>query len=763
MVRFSEKVKQDRVGIPPFKMRVGIHAGPVVVGTLGNNLRVEFKAVGDTVNLASRMEGLAEPGGTYVTEEVFRLTEGLFQFEALGEKEVKGKEEPVEVYRVIAPSSRRTRFDVSAHRGLTPFVGRERELDLLLDGFDRSRSGRGQAISIVADAGVGKSRLLYEFRKAVANEDVTFLEGRCLSYSRGTAYHLHIDILRANFDIRDGDGDSEITGKVKRGLEILGAEEAATLPYLLELLSVKESGIDKIPLSPEARKDRTIEALKQLVLRGSEVRPLILAYEDLHWVDNSSEEVLKYILEGVPGARIFLIFSYRPEFVHTWGGKSYHNQVNLNRLSNRESLAMVSHLLGTEHIDAGLEEFILEKTEGIPFFIEEFIKSLRTLQIIESKDNTYRIAKDIQEVTIPSTIQDVIMARVDSLPERAKGILQTGSVVGREFSHDLINRLMELPEPELLSHLSVLKDSELVFERGIYPELTYVFKHAFTQEVAYNSLLHKRRKEIHEEIGKAIEHTYQERLEEFYETLAYHYSMSDNTAKACHYLKLSGNKSTQNYSLWEAFRFYREAIKILEHLPATERNKREQIEMRLLLSLPMHLLGHPEDSLQILQEGKRLSEEIGDQRNFLSFQSKLGSYYALHGENLLAVENTENPFREAERIQDIEMMAPIACELCSSYAMVGECVKIVDVASKVLALLKKTQRERDFFGGRYNVYTGLCGYCIFAFGLLGSFDECEALYEEGRHLALEVRSLYGLLITWKKALAITTKRKYPTI
>ncbi|TET17532.1 MAG: zinc-ribbon domain-containing protein, partial [Dehalococcoidia bacterium] len=413
MTRFSNRLKSES-GMGPIRMRIGIHCGPVVVGTLGNDLRVEFTAVGDTVNLASRMQELAEPGTTYVTEDTFKLTEGFFRFEALGERQVKGKKAPVKAYRVIAPSTRRTRFDVSAERGLTPFVGRERELELLLDGFERARAGRGQAFSIMGEAGVGKSRLLYEFRKAIANEDVTLLEGRCLSYSSGVAYHPLIDLLKSNFDIKESDEDKQISDKVKKGLRELGADEASTLPYLLELLSVRDSGIDSIPMSPEARKDRILEALKRIVLRGSEIRPLIIAIEDLHRVDKSSEEALKYWLESISGARVLLIFTYRPEFVHTWGGRSYHSQVTLNRLSNRESLAMAAHLLGTEEIENALEELVLEKTEGVPFFIEEFMRSLRDLGIIKRKDGAYCLAKDIRDVTIPGTIQDVIMARVDS-------------------------------------------------------------------------------------------------------------------------------------------------------------------------------------------------------------------------------------------------------------------------------------------------------------------------------------------------------------
>ena len=750
MARFSDTIKHGEAGMQTLKMRIGIHAGPVVMGTLGNDLRVEFKAVGDTVNLASRMEGLAEPGATYVTGEVFRLTEGLFRFEALGKKRVKGKEELVDVYRVIAPSTRKTRFDVSAERGLTPFVGRDRELELLLDGFDRAKAGRGQAFSIVSEAGVGKSRLLYEFRKALSNEDLTFLEGRCLSYSRGVAYHSIIDILKSNFYIQEGDEDPEIVEKVKNGLKILGADEATTLPYLRELLSPRESGLEKIQIAPETMKTRIIEALNRIVLKGSEIRPLIMAFEDLHWIDRSSEECLKYFLDAISGAKVFLIFTYRPEFVHTWGAKSYHSQLNLNRLSNREVLKMVAYLLGTPDIARDLEELILEKTEGVPFFLEEFIRSLIDLEMIQRRDGKCQLAKKIQDMGIPSTIQDVIMARVDSLPEGAKEVLQLGSAIEREFSHELIKQVIMLPEQELLSQMSVLKDSELLYERGIFPKSTYIFKHALTREVVYNSLILKKRTEIHEKIAKSIEDLHQDRLEEFYEMIAYQYSMSGNTRKAYEYLKLSAKKATRSHSMWEALSFYRKAIEKLKELPSIEENKREHIELIKTAEGPIRLLGYPEDSLTILQQGESLAEELGDKRAIAQLSNAIGLCYTSSGDPLLAARYHERCFEEAKNLDDIELMAQTARVLCLSYLSSGEIRKIVGIAPGVSDLLEKTHQEHEFFGEPICVYAVIQAlYGMYMGGVLGNFNKGEQLLERVLSLAVEINEPYTLgAIEW---------------
>jgi tetratricopeptide (TPR) repeat protein len=624
----------------------------VVVGTLGNNLRVDFKAVGDTVNLASRMEGLAVPGTIYVTEEIFRLTEGMFIFEPIGEKQVKGKEAPVKVYQVIAPSTRRSRFDVSAERGLTPFSGRQRELELLLDGFEWVKGGRGQAFSIVAEAGVGKSRLLYEFRKIVTSQDVMFVEGRCLSYSRGVAYYPLIDGLKANFDIRDGDGDSEIRRKVKNGLKILDVDEASTLPYFLELLSVKDSGLDKTLMSPEAKKEKFLQANKLITLKGSEIRPLILVYEDLHWIDKSSEDILKYLLESIPGARVMMIFTYRPEFVHTWGGKSYHSQVPLNRLSNRESLAIAKHLLNTEVIDRALEDFILEKTEGVPLFIEEFIKSLKDLKIIEKKDNAYYLARDTQDITVPSTIHDVIMSRVDSLPEGAKEVLQTGSAIEREFSYQLIRRVTDLPEQELLSHLSILKDSELLYERGIYPQSNFIFKHALTQVVAYESLLVRRRQELHRRIGQAMEELYADRPAEQYEALAYHFSQGEEWVKALEYLSNAADKAVQTFANQEATALYDQALEVAGHLG-------DAVSVQNLMTIrqaKMNLYFVLSDYEKSCIEGEHLltlARRIGDRmiESLTLVTMGKASHYAHNFENALAYSGQALEIAEAEDVK----------------------------------------------------------------------------------------------------------------
>jgi class 3 adenylate cyclase/tetratricopeptide (TPR) repeat protein len=733
MSKLSNEKQQDYIYIPSIKMRIGIHTGPVVVGTLGNDLRVEFKAVGDTVNLASRMESIAEPGTTLVTEDTFKLSEGFFWFESLGEKKIKGKEKPVGAYRVIAPSTRRTRFDVSAEQGLTPFVGRDRELEILLDGFERSKTGSGQAFSITAEAGVGKSRLLYEFRKSISNENVTFLEGKSLPYNRGRAYHPITDILKSNFNIHEDDGNDEIIEKVSVGTKKLGVDETSTVPYLLEFLSVVDNDIDKTPMTPETRKGHITKALRRIVLAGSEIRPLIMAFEDLHWIDKSSEDILKDLLDNISGARIFLIFTYRPEFVHTWGGKSYHSQLNLNRLSNRESLAMLAHYLGTDKIDKNIEELILEKTEGIPFYIEEFVKSLIDQKIIGIHGNGYSFVKDIREVTVPSTIQDVIMSRVDSLPETAKSVLQTGAVIGREFGQDLIQALTELPERELLSYLSTSKDSELIYERGIYPQSRYIFKHALTQEVTYNGLLFKKRKEIHQKIGKTIESLYSQKLDELYEVLAYHYSNSTNHEKAIYYLEMAGDKAARMHSLEEARLHYQNALTFFEK----STNFLEHQKKYIALSLKWAEVSQyaPSDRIRnALKVSLKYAQELGSEGRVGDVYYWVGRFAYMQGDFNETLPQVERCITWANDLNNKELLAISYNLKGRSCLYIEEYKKGIEFLEKGLALIKPFWKYDDI------VYSG--AFLGLIYGLTGQFDKSKKAIEN----AIEVAKKHEILI-----------------
>jgi len=687
LTKFNNRVRLKKGDIPPIMMRIGINTGPVVVGSLGSDLRVEFKAVGQTVNIASRMENLAEPGSTYISENTFKLTEGLFRVEFLGERKIKGAENPVRVYQVIASSSRRTRFDVSAERGLTPFVGRERELELLLDGFERARDCNGQAISIIGEAGTGKSRLLYEFRKRINNEDITFLEGRCLSYSRNEAYHLIADVLKSNFDIRDVDSEGEIRTKVADGLKVLHVDEAATLPYLLELLRVKESGLEKISMGPEGKKERTVEALKRIILKGSEIKPLVIATEDLYWLDKSSEEVLKELVEIIPRARIFLISTYRPGFVQTWGNKSYHSQVTLNRLSNRESLAMISHILGGQDIDTALEELILQKTEGVPFFIEEFIKSLQDMNIIEEKEHSWQLVKNFEKLAVPSTIQDVIMTRVDHLPEEAKDVIRAGSVIEREFSYDLIKKLTGFPERDILTHLSVLKDAELLYERGIFPNSSYIFKHSLTREVVYDSILTRKKKHLHEKIINTIEDEYKDEICYHYWTLARHSIACDNHEKGADYSYLEAKRCQKLALFRDAIAYAKMSVNCLEKLPQTKANQEKLINARTILAI--YNLG-----LNYMVEAKEAVEPIVDLAEKIKCQKSLPGIYISMGTHCFGVEeNFPKGIRYMNRAIEIAEDTGDLLSLWMAYSQLGifmphicEFRKALEYSSKCLDL-----------------------------------------------------------------------------
>jgi class 3 adenylate cyclase/tetratricopeptide (TPR) repeat protein len=641
MSRFNDQNRRGSKLPSPVRMRIGINTGPVVVGSLGTDLRIEFKAVGDTVNLAARMESMADPGTTLVTEETYNATEGLFRFEALGHREVKGKKDTVPAYRVVTPSNNRTRFDVSAQRGLTPFVGRERELELLLDGYERAREGRGQAVSVVAEAGLGKSRLLHEFKEELAGEDLTFLEGRCLSYCRGLTYYPLIDLLRTSFHIAEEDDEGTIERKLQPALGHLGIEASTIVPWLLDLLAPSSSRM-KGSMTPEAWKNLLVHALTDMLLTTSERRPLVLAVEDLHWIDRSSEELLTTLLNSISASRILMLFTYRPEYLHTWGARSYHSQLTLNRLSNRETLEMAHNQLGADEIDESLEGLILEKTEGVPFFVEEFLKSMRDLGFLRLEGDRLGLAGEVGEISVPATIQDVLRARIDILPEGAKAVLRTASVVGREMSHELLQQLTESPEEDLLANLSILKDNELLYERGVYPHSTYLFKHALTREVVHDSILSKNRKLLHRRAGQVIEALFSRHLEEHYGVLAEHFIAGEDFLKGAEYSRLAARSAHQSGAFPDAIEYAKKGVWCLSHFPDNDETLKRTIDARTTLAGYILILGRPHEAKEAVAPIAQAALDLDYRQSWPAIFGATGLYELFAKEDYtLAMEHLE--------------------------------------------------------------------------------------------------------------------------
>jgi class 3 adenylate cyclase/tetratricopeptide (TPR) repeat protein len=588
---YGEKLKEDS-GVD-FIMRIGLNSGPVIVGSIGDDLRMDYTAVGDTTNLASRMEGRAKPGTILGTDHTHKLARDFFEFEPLGTVEVKGKEEPVEAFELKKPSEVETRIEAAAAKGLTKFAGRKNSMAALMEAYDKAKSGSGQVVGVVGEAGVGKSRLLIELRNELANEENIYLEGRCLHYGGSMAYLPIHDILKSYFEIKEEDQEDLIKKKLAEKVLHFDERLKSALPPFQDLLSVKVADDTYLQLEPAAKKIRTFEAIRNLLVCESENKPLVFVVEDLHWIDTMTEEFLNYLIDWLAGTHILLILLYRPEYTHQWGSKSFYSKIGVDQLTTQSSAQLVQNILEGGDVVPELKELILNRAGGNPLFVEELTHSLLENGSIQRQDHQYVLTKEAADIQVPATIQGIIAARMDRIEDSLKRIMQVASVIGREFAYRILQTIMGMQE-ELKSSLINLQGLELIYEKSLFPELEYIFKHALTQEVAYNSLLQKRKKEIHEKIGNAIEELYPDRLEEYYELLAYHYTKSDNKQKAVAYLDLANQKAARLNAMEEAKAYFEQAMKLLDTLPETKENRERRITLlanqwmvyELLLQLP---------------------------------------------------------------------------------------------------------------------------------------------------------------------------------
>jgi class 3 adenylate cyclase/tetratricopeptide (TPR) repeat protein len=560
---YRHELARDR-GIQ-FRVRQGLNTGLVVVGSIGSDLRMDYTAVGDTTNVAARLLQAAEPDQVVVSESIHRLISDFFQTHPLGPLSLKGRAETVQAWAVLSAQGARSRFDVAAARGLTPLVGRDKELAVLADAFEKARAKQGQMVFIVGDPGIGKSRLLHEFRQRLGDR-AAWQEGRCVSFGQSIPFHPLIDSLRRRFGIEDGDGEETVVGKLERGVLRLGEDLRSIIPYLRALVGFDPGDPTVSNMDPQARRGELFYALRRLLLQAAETHPQVVVYEDLHWSDKATEEYLTLIADSLPASRVLLILTYRTGYTHPFGERSYHTRIVPGSLSTTDSVAMARELLVADRLPDDLQALLVRKAEGNPFFVEEMVTSLQEMGSIRREGDGDTLTAHLEEGLVPDTIQDVIAARIDRLPETSKRALQVASVIGREFSRRLLDRIADDDEPAG-SHLRTLTALELVHETRVFPEFAYAFKHALTQEVAYASLLVQRRRELHRRIGLAVEELYADRLAEHYEILAYHFERAEAWAPALDYYLKAADKAARAFAARDALALYDAAEAVADRLP----------------------------------------------------------------------------------------------------------------------------------------------------------------------------------------------------
>ena len=555
---YSGTLKKKR-GID-FKLRMGLNTGPVVVGSIGDDLRMDYTALGDTTNLAARLQQNAEPNSILIADTSYKLISKHFATEQFGELKVKGKDEPVLTYTLRRARGTRTLMDIAAEIGLSPLTGRAEELNRLYQLWDLSKKGHGQVVFIVGEAGIGKSRLTFELHRSLSKEKITWLEGHATACAKNMPFSALIDLLKRNFRIEEGDSEETVIRKIDEGMRFLGEETKGRAPYIKFLFSVDPGHSLIQSMDAQGRRRMIFDSIRLMTIHGSKFRPLILMLEDLHWIDGDTEDYLKYVIDSLAVLPVLLILTYRPGYVNPFGERTFFNRIYLKALDREESLDLTKAVFGVEKLPEFIKPLILERAEGNPLYIEEITKSLEEMGTFKGVEANGAVI-DSDQLQIPTSIQDIIMARIDRLLEDQKNALQISSVIGRKFAYKLLERIANLKK-KAADILGDLVSLELIYQTQFYPELIHMFKHALTQDVVYNSLLASKRKIIHAKVGRAIEELYTTRLAENFEIIAYHYERGEVWDKAIEYLILSGEKALRNMANPSAYAFFEKAIGI---------------------------------------------------------------------------------------------------------------------------------------------------------------------------------------------------------
>jgi class 3 adenylate cyclase/tetratricopeptide (TPR) repeat protein len=733
--QYAAEVQRTR-GVP-LQIRVGLNAGEVVVRAIGNDLHMDYSAIGQTTHLAARMEQMAMPGSILLTPAVLGLAEGFIQVSELGPVPVKGLDAPVDVYELVGASGIQRRLQATAARGLTRFVGRETEMEALSQALERARVGHGQVVACVGEAGVGKSRLVYEFIQSHPVQGWRVLESASVSYGKATPYFPIIDLLKRYAHVEALDDPRTIRAKVTGQIFTLDETLRDTMPALLSLLDVLPADSPFGHLDPPQRRQRTLEALKRVLLCESQVQPLVLVFEDLHWIDLETQALLDSLVESLPTARILLLVNYRPEYHHGWGSKTFYTQVRLDPLPPASADELLHALLGE---DAGLQplkHLLITRTEGNPFFLEESVRTLVEHGVLVGAPGAYRLAQALSGVQVPATVQAVLAARIDRLPPEEKRLLQAVAVIGTDVPFLLLQALGEIREATLHGALTHLQAAEFLYETRLFPELEYTFKHALTQQVAYESLLQERRRALHARIAEALETLAGDRLAEQVERLAHHALRGEVWDKALAYSRQAGEKAMAGSAHREAVGSFEQALKALAHLPETRATRAQAIDLRIALRSALWPSGDLGRILGLLREAETLAEALDDPRRLAQVSLFLFENFRFMGAYEPASAAAQRALALAAASGEVVLQAQANQRLGQAYQAEGDYRRAIDCLRQSVAGFDGVQR-REHFSQVILPAVLSRAYLAWCHAELGTFAEGRTLGDEGLRIAEEV-------------------------
>jgi class 3 adenylate cyclase/tetratricopeptide (TPR) repeat protein len=732
--RYAEEVRRSH-GLE-LQARVGLNSGEVVVRAIDSSLHMDYSAVGQTTHLAARMEQLATPGSIRLTATTLRLVEGLVQVNALGPVPVRGLTEPVEVFELVGASAIRGRLQASAARGLTRFVGRQQELLALQQTLERAGAGHGQVVALVGEAGVGKSRLVYEFVHSHRVQGWSVLESASVSYGKATPYFPVIDLLKRYGHIEEHNDPRTIRAKVTGQVLTLDPALQDVIPALLSLLDALPEDNPFVQLDPPQRRQRTLDALKRVLLRESQEQQLLLVFEDLHWIDSETQALLQSLVESLPTTRILLLVNYRPEYQHGWGSKTYYTQLRLDPLSPVSADELLQALLGDDASLKPLTQLLIARTEGNPFFLEESVCTLVETGVLVGEHGAYCLAQPLASLQVPATVQAVLAARIDRLPPEVKRLLQTAAVIGTEVPGPLLAAIADLSDTELYRHLTHLQAAEFLYETRLFPEPEYTFKHALTHEVAYGGLLQERRRALHARIVEALEALAGDRVAEQVDHLAHHALRGEVWDKALAYCRKAGEKAVARSAHREAVEYFEQALRALSHLPE-ERDLLEQaIDLRFALRAVLMPLGDMRRALACLREAETLvaALDVDDHGRLGQVLRLLLRHFTLSGAYDQAITAAQRALALATASGDIVLEALTNEYLGSIYWHQGDYRQAIDCYGQTVASLDGAWRRERFGDSYLPVVFALAGLAT-CHAELGTFTAGRALGDEGLQIA----------------------------